>query len=129
MPEELILICEREARMREGGIESGSGSKEDLGRHLGVRRTSAPFAIMLRKGFRGHTNENKVVVNGYVFTVYQYVASETVGMYLKANHRRKQTVEVFDERIKPYQELFEARLSKILYRPDDSHSYLGKDWR
>lgn len=129
MPEELIQICEREERMREGGIESGSGRKEKFWRHLGERRPNAPKAPRLRMGFRGHTNENKVVVNGYVFTVYQYVASETVGVYLKANHKRKQSVEMFDRRIKPYRELFEARLPKILYRPEDSHSYLGKSWR
>lgn len=115
--------------MTERGIERGSGGKEDFWRHLGERRPNAPNTSKFIEGFRGHTYENRVEVSGYVFTVYQYVASETVGVYLKANHKRKQSVETFDERIRPFQELFEDRLSKTLYRPEDSHSYLGRDWR
>lgn len=115
--------------MGEGRIESRSGSKEDFWRHLGEKRPNAPNASKLREGFRGHTDENEVEVNGYIFTVYQYVASETVGVYLKANHKRKQSVETFEERIRPYRKLFEAKLSKTLYRPKDSHSYLGSGWR
>ncbi len=115
--------------MTEKETERGSGRKEDFWRHLGERRANAPNTSKFIEGFRGHTYENEVEVNGYVFTVYQYVASETVGVYLKANHKRKQSVETFDERIRPFQELFEDRLSKTLYRPGVSHSYLGRDWR
>lgn len=115
--------------MSKNRIESRSGSKEDFWRHLGERRPNVPNASKLKEGFRSHTNENQVEVNGNVFTVYQYVASETVGVYLKANHKRKESVEAFDERIRPYRELFEVRLSKTLFRPEDSHSYLGRGWR
>lgn len=116
--------------MSDNRIQSERGSKEEFWQYFGERRSCAPNAAKLRKGFGGHTDEgNTVEVDGYVFTIYQYVANETVGVYMKANHKRNQTVAEFDERLKSYQELFEARLSKIRNRTKDKGSYLGSDWR